>query len=60
MPLLKRSKLYQEVWSRPCTKIAAELGISSSALKRICAGCSQSDKEAIFAGTARRVYRLNC
>jgi hypothetical protein len=36
MPLLERSKLYQDVWSRPCTKIAAELGISSSALKRIC------------------------
>jgi hypothetical protein len=36
MPLLERSKLYQDVWSRSCTKIAAELGISSSALKRIC------------------------
>ena len=36
MPLLERSKLYKDVWSRPCTKIAAELGISSSALKRIC------------------------
>ncbi len=36
MPLLERSKLYQDVWFRPCTKIAAELGISSSALKRIC------------------------
>jgi hypothetical protein len=36
MPLLERSKLYQDVWSRPCTKIAVELGISSSALKRIC------------------------
>lgn len=32
MPLLERSKLYKDVWSRPCTKIAAELGISSSAL----------------------------
>ena len=36
MSLLERSKLYKDVWSRPCTKIAAELGISSSALKRIC------------------------
>lgn len=36
MPLLERSKLYQDVWSQPCTKIAAGLGISSSALKRIC------------------------
>ena len=25
MPLLERSKLYKDVWSRPCTKIAAEL-----------------------------------
>ncbi len=31
-----------------------------NALKRICAGCSQSEKEAIFANTARRVYRLDC
>jgi hypothetical protein len=36
MPKLERTKLYKDVWSRPCTKIAAELGISSSALKRIC------------------------
>ena len=31
-----------------------------NALKRLCASCSQSEKEAIFAGTARRVYRLDC
>lgn len=36
MALLERGKLYKDVWSRPCTKIAVELGISSSALKRIC------------------------
>ncbi len=36
MALLERSKLYQDVWSRPCTKIPTGLGISSSALKRIC------------------------
>ncbi len=36
MAVLERDKLYKDVWSRPCTKIAAELGISSSALKRIC------------------------
>ena len=30
MPFLERSKLYKDVWPRPCTKIAAELGISSS------------------------------
>ena len=38
MPTLKRDKLYEDVWSRPCTKIAAEIGISSSALKKICHG----------------------
>jgi predicted TIM-barrel fold metal-dependent hydrolase len=31
-----------------------------NALKRLCAGCSRSEREAIFAGTARRVYRLDC
>jgi len=31
-----------------------------NALKRLCGGCSRSEKEAIFAGTARRVYRLDC
>ena len=36
MPTLERTKLYKDVWSKPCTKIAAGLGISSSALKRIC------------------------
>lgn len=34
MPLLERSKLYKDFWSLACTKIAAELGISGSALKR--------------------------
>ena len=34
--MLKREELYRDVWSRPGTKIAAEIGISSSALKRIC------------------------
>ena len=38
MPVLERSKLCQDVWSRPCTKITAELGISSSVLKRIYTG----------------------
>ena len=35
MASLERDKLYKDVWSRPCTKIVVELGISSSALKRI-------------------------
>lgn len=34
--VLQRSALFDDVWSRPCTQIAAGLGISSSALKRIC------------------------
>ncbi len=29
MSILERSKLYQDVWSRPCAKIATELGIFS-------------------------------
>ena len=33
---LERNALFHDVWSRPCTQIAAGLGISSSALKRIC------------------------
>ncbi|MFK5923792.1 MAG: hypothetical protein QM496_16565 [Verrucomicrobiota bacterium] len=36
MTTLKREKLYEDAWARPALKIAAELGISSSALKRIC------------------------
>ncbi len=34
--VLKREALYADVWSRPGIKIAAEIGVSSSALKRIC------------------------
>lgn len=34
--VLERNALFDDVWSRPCTQIAAGLGISSSALKRIC------------------------
>lgn len=33
---IERNWLYNEVWKRPATKIAADLGISSSLLKRIC------------------------
>lgn len=35
MALLEHSKPYQDVWSRPLTTVAAEPGISNSALKRI-------------------------
>ena len=31
-----------------------------NALKRLTAGCSADEKAAIYAGTARRVYRLDC
>jgi hypothetical protein len=47
MPVLERTKLYKDVWSRPCTKIAAELGISSSVLKRI---CTEMDIPTLVAG----------
>jgi hypothetical protein len=33
---IERGWLYEQIWMRPATKIAAELGISSSALKKIC------------------------
>jgi len=33
---------------------------SARALKRMAGGCSGDEKAAIFAGTARRVYRLDC
>ena len=34
MSTLERTKLYKNVWSRPCTKMAAELGFSNNAMKR--------------------------
>lgn len=34
--IIERAWLYGEIWKRPATKIAADLGISSSALKKIC------------------------
>ncbi len=33
---IERAWLYKEIWQRPATKIATDLGISSSALKKIC------------------------
>ncbi|WP_193211162.1 hypothetical protein [Luteolibacter marinus] len=36
MPTLKREALYREIWTRPCTRIAADLGISGPDLKKIC------------------------
>lgn len=31
-----RQEIYDQVWTRPMTKVAAELGISDVALKKIC------------------------
>jgi len=33
---IERLWLYEQIWQRPATKIASDLGISSSAIKRIC------------------------
>jgi hypothetical protein len=33
MALLERTKLYKGVWFRPCTEIAAKLGIFSASVK---------------------------
>lgn len=33
---MKRSKLYELVWSKPMTKLAAELGISDVGLSKVC------------------------
>ena len=33
---IQRAWLYEQIWQQPATRIAKELGISSSALKRIC------------------------
>lgn len=38
MATLKRDHLYADVWTRPATTIAAELGLPRNTLKRICAG----------------------
>ncbi len=38
MATLKRNDLYADVWSRPSTTIAAELGLPRNTLKRLCAG----------------------
>jgi len=43
-PVDKGSCSYQSLWN---------------AFKRIAAGASQADKEALFEGTAMRVYRLD-
>ena len=44
----------------PVEKMGVTFAALFNALKRITAGCSEPEKSAIFADTARRVYRLDC
>jgi L-fuconolactonase len=44
----------------PVEKMGIGFAALFNALKRLASGCSADEKKAIFAGTARRVYRLNC
>jgi L-fuconolactonase len=44
----------------PVEKMGIGFAALFNALKRLTAGCSAGEKAAIFAGTARRVYRLDC
>jgi L-fuconolactonase len=44
----------------PVEKMGIGFAALFNALKRLTAGCSADEKAAIFAGTARRVYRLDC
>ena len=44
----------------PVEKMGISFAALFNALKRIASGCSADEKKAIFAGTARRVYRLDC
>jgi L-fuconolactonase len=44
----------------PVEKMGIGFRALFNALKRLASGCSADEKKAIFAGTARRVYRLNC
>jgi predicted TIM-barrel fold metal-dependent hydrolase len=43
----------------PVEKAGITFGTIWNALKRIASRCSSTEKEALFAGTARRVYRLS-
>jgi len=36
VPTLSREELYWQVWSRPMTKVAADYGVTSTALKKTC------------------------
>ena len=36
MGTVSRDELYEQVWSRPMTKVAAEYGVTGTALKKTC------------------------
>ena len=36
MRTVSREQLYEQVWSKPMTKVAAEYGVTSTALKKAC------------------------
>jgi len=44
----------------PVEKMGIGFAALFNALKRLAAGCSADERAAIFAGTARHVYRLDC
>jgi L-fuconolactonase len=44
----------------PVEKMGIGFAALFNALKRLTSGCSATEKAAIFAGSARRVYRLDC
>ena len=44
----------------PVEKMGIGYAALFNALKRLTSGASAEEKAAIFAGTARRVYRLDC
>jgi predicted TIM-barrel fold metal-dependent hydrolase len=42
----------------PPDKLSYGYGVYWNACKRMAVGCSESERQALFAGTAKRVYRL--
>ena len=42
----------------PVEKASIGYRVLWNGLKKIAAGCSETEKDAMFSGTARRVYRL--
>jgi predicted TIM-barrel fold metal-dependent hydrolase len=43
----------------PVDRVSYPYSVLWNAFKRICEGCSENDKAALFHGTADRVYRLD-